>query len=95
MFFRQGLCDPGPVFPGAAQIPPGIFRKQHIHQIHLGDPGGDGAGLEGIFVGTALEHDVRKLRAGGLGEPGDENGLDAPGFGKFQYFLQKRKTLLN
>ena len=75
MFVRQCFGDARAVVAGTHQIAAGILRKQHIHQIHLGNSCGDGAGLQGIFIGAALQHNIRILRAGGMGETGDQNHL--------------------
>ena len=69
------LGDAVPAFLCLGQIPSGEFREENVQQIHLGDSGRNGAALEGIFVGTALQHHVRILRPGGIGEARDENDL--------------------
>ena len=70
--------DAAAFFLGILQIGPAVLRKQDVQQVHLGDSGGNGAALQGIFVGAALQHQVGQVRAGGIGEPGDQNHLSAP-----------------
>ena len=53
--------------------------------LQLGDLGGHRSELEGAFVGAAPQNHICQFCGGGLGEPGDQNGLDAPGLCHFQH----------
>ena len=60
MLCRQGLSNAVAAFLGVFQIFSGVLREQDIRQVHLGDPGRDGSALQGVFIGAALQHNVRQ-----------------------------------
>ena len=66
-------------------IPAEIFLEENIHNHQLCDLGGNGAQLEGAFVGAAPQNHICQFCGRGFWEPGDQNGFDAPCFGQFQY----------
>ena len=78
MFFGQSVRHLPPAETAPLQVPAAHLGEQNVQHKDDGDPRGHGAHLQRALIGAALEHHAGQGRAGGFGEPGNQNQLGLP-----------------